>query len=334
MRCLIVGLGTQGKKRWAVAGGDVVAVVDPVAAEADYRSIDDVPRQLYDAGLVCTPDNAKPAILRSLLAKGKHVLVEKPLLGRDEAVLQDLAALARKNGVVCYTAYNHRFEPHVSRLKDIIDSGRLGTLYAARFFYGNGTARDVRQSPWRDDGLGVLADLGSHLLDLARFLLGTVPEPLPLWQGHCFETRTYDHCVFGTEKGTFIFSAGEPTSPADAGSAAEKMNVPFSVEFAVSLLSWRNTFTIDIVGSEGSAHVNGLCKWGPSTLTVRERVLPSGTPAEEVETLRMPDPTWEREYVHFGVLCRSRVATDLSNDIWINNILDGLGGRTARREAA
>jgi predicted dehydrogenase len=309
MRCLIVGLGTQGKKRRAVAGSDVVAIVDPVAPDADYRSVDDVPRHLYDAALVCTPDGAKPAILRTLLAKGKHVLVEKPLLGPDGGVLQDLAALARKNGVVCYTAYNHRFEPHVSRLKDIIDSGRLGRPYAARFYYGNGTARDVRQSPWRDGGLGVLADLGSHLLDLARFLLGTGPEPLQLWQGHGFETRAYDHCIFG--------SAGTP-----------------ALEFAVSLLSWRNTFTIDIIGSEGSAHVNGLCKWGPSSLTVRERALPSGPPAEERETLRMPDLTWESEYIHFGVLCRSRVATDLSNDIWINNVLDGLGGRTARREAA
>jgi scyllo-inositol 2-dehydrogenase (NADP+) len=308
MRCLIVGLGTQGNKRRAVAGSNVVAIVDPVARGADYRSIEDVPRQLYDAALVCTPDSAKPAILRYLLANGKHVLVEKPLLG-DEALLQDLAALARKGGAVCYTAYNHRFEPHVSRLKDIIDSGRLGTIYAARFFYGNGTARDVSLSPWRDGGLGVLTDLGSHVLDLARFLLGTIPEPLRLWQGQCFETRAYDHCVFG--------SAGTP-----------------AFDFAVSLLSWRNTFTIDVLGSEGSAHLNGLCKWGPSMLTVRERVLPSGTPAEEVETLRMPDPTWETEYIHFQVLCRSGVKTDLSNDIWINHVLCGLGGRVARREAA
>jgi scyllo-inositol 2-dehydrogenase (NADP+) len=313
MRSLIVGLGTQGKKRRAFAGSDVVATVDPVAGAADYRSVDEVPRQLYDAALVCTPDSAKPAILRYLLANGKHVLVEKPLLGREELMLQDLAALARKSGAVCYTAYNHRFEPHVSRLKDIIDSGSLGTLYAARFFYGNGTAHDVSRSPWRDDGLGVLADLGSHLLDLSRYLLGGMPESLQLWQGLRAETRAYDHCVFG--------------SP-----AAEK-GMP-ALEFTVSLLSWRNTFTIDIIGAEGSAHVNGLCKWGPSRLIVRDRVLPSGVPTEEVETLRMPDPTWQTEYVHFGVQCRSRLTTDLRNDIWIQNVLGALDGRTPRREAA
>jgi predicted dehydrogenase len=327
MRCIIVGLGTQGKKRQAVARDDVVAVVDPVAPRAEYRSVYEVPRELYDAALVCTPDEAKPAVLRYLLANGKHVLVEKPLLAPDPATLNDLAAIARDMGTVCYTAYNHRFEPHVIRLQEIIESGQLGKIYLARFFYGNGTARDVQQSPWRDRGLGVLADLGSHLLDLSRFLLGdhrsagSLPAhraalscadetpALRSWQSLCLENRSYDHCVFG--------SSGTP-----------------ALEFTVSLLSWRNTFSIDIIGDEGSAHVHGLCKWGPSIFTVRERVLPSGQPPEEVETLRMPDPTWEREYVHFGMLCRSKVTTDLSNDIWINDLLTGLGSRVARKEAA
>ena len=47
--------------------------------------------------------------------------------------------------------------------------GVLGGIYRCRMFYGNGTARLVRDSAWRDDGAGVLPDLGSHLLDTARF---------------------------------------------------------------------------------------------------------------------------------------------------------------------
>lgn len=349
MRCVIVGLGTQGKKRRAVAGSDVTALVDPVAVGADYRSIYEVPRELYDAALVCTPDGAKPAILRYLLSNGKHALVEKPLLTADEGALHDLTAIARKNGAVCYTAYNHRFEPHITHLREIIEAGRLGTVYVARFFYGNGTAGLVRQSPWRDGGLGVLSDLGSHLLDLARFLFGPISESLELWQGSCLETRAFDHCVFGSASLAPSPLVGEgwggevesprtsrslrPPTPSPSPTRGEGDQTP-ALEFAVSLLSWRNTFTIDIIGAEGSAHVNGLCKWGPSTLTVRERVLPSGTPAEEVETLRMPDPTWDMEYSHFRLLCRSGVRTDLSNDIWINNVLTALGGRNVRREAA
>ena len=47
-----------------------------------------------------------------------------------------------------------------------------GKVYFARFFYGNGTALEVKHSEWRDRGLGVLPDLGSHLLDMTLFLFG------------------------------------------------------------------------------------------------------------------------------------------------------------------
>ena len=46
-------------------------------------------------------------------------------------------------------------------------------------FYGNGTARLVRESAWRDAGAGVLPDLGSHLLDTARFWFGDLVRRLP-----------------------------------------------------------------------------------------------------------------------------------------------------------
>ena len=50
-------------------------------------------------------------------------------------------------------------------MRELIVSGELGEIYSCRMFYGNGTARLVRESDWRDQGAGVLPDLGSHLLD-------------------------------------------------------------------------------------------------------------------------------------------------------------------------
>ena len=85
-------------------------------------------------------------------------------------------ALARENRAVCYTAYNHRFEPHFVRMRDVDRVGRLGEIYRCRMFYGNGTARLVRDSAWRDQGAGVLPDLGSHLLDTALFWFGDLGE--------------------------------------------------------------------------------------------------------------------------------------------------------------
>ncbi|MBY0527540.1 MAG: Gfo/Idh/MocA family oxidoreductase [Gemmataceae bacterium] len=308
MRCVIVGLGTQGKKRRTVCGADAVATVDPVADGAKYRTLRDVPLHTYDAALVCTPDHDKVDLLRYLLGHGKHVLVEKPLLASAEA-LHDLARTARGMKAICYTAYNHRFEPVVAALKSTITSGRVGRVYLARMFYGNGTARDVFQSPWRDRGLGVLGDLGSHLLDLTAFLLGRPRGAFTPWLGSRFENKALDHVTFG--------AAGMP-----------------SLELSASLVSWRNSFEIDVVGETGSAHVRGLCKWGPSTLTVRRRVFPSGRPEEDTQIFESPDLTWAREYAYFQTLCRDGALPDFANDIWINQVLGDLAHRAEQREAA
>jgi predicted dehydrogenase len=301
MKVVIIGLGVQGRKRLAVAGGDVAATVDPAVPAADFRSVEEVPADRYDAALVCTPDPQKLAVLDYLLAHGKHVLVEKPLLtGRGED-LRRLQARAAAAGVACWTAYNHRFEPNLVRLRDVLASGELGRVYHARFFYGNGTAADVRRSPWRDQGLGVIPDLGSHLLDLTDFLLGQRPQRLQAWACHRFENRAYDHVALG--------AAGPP-----------------ALQYEMSLLSWRNTFRIDVTAERGSAHAHGLCKWGPSSLTVRRRIFPSGRPTEEVHVVERPDPTWEAEYREFKNVCVGG-RTSLEKDLWINSVLLDLPGQ-------
>ena len=308
MKVAIVGLGIQGKKRLAISGADAVATADPGHSQAQYRSIEDVPLEHYDAALVCTPDGAKLPLLRYLLGHGKHVLVEKPLLGDHPEDLERLNELAQRRGAVCYTAYNHRFEPHFVNLKKILDSGRLGKIYNARFFYGNGTARDVRNSPWRDQGFGVLPDLGSHLLDTILFLFGAVDGDCRTWRSDRFENQSFDRFQFGFHG----------TLPVDC---------------EMTMLSWRNTFCADVYGEQGTAHISCLCKWGPSSLTVRNRVLPSGRPDEEVTTLVCADPTWALEYEHFRTLCESGVS-NIDNDIWINTTLRGLSETLAQGAGA
>ena len=305
MRIVVIGLGVQGKKRKAVAADDLVACVDVALSGADYRSIEDVPLASFDAALVCTPDQAKFEILRYLLANRKHVLVEKPLLAESEKDLLDLDELARANHVTCYTAYNHRFEPHFVRLKETLSAGVLGKIYLIRVFYGNGTALDVKRSVWRDQGLGVLADIGSHLIDTMLFWFGEIGSEFQVWSYDNFENAACDHVLFG--------SRGNPT-----------------IELEATLLSWRNTFTLDVFGDAGSAHINCLCKWGPSTFTLRERVLPSGRPTEETETRECADPTWALEYEHFKELC-SAGTTNIQNDIIINRVMHQLAREVDRK---
>src|SRR5258706_1466355 len=176
MRVVVAGLGVQGYKRRRIAGADLVADVDPVNEEARYRSIVDVPLADYDAVLACVPDQPKIELLTYCLENGKHVLVEKPLWARHESDIAQLEALARKNGVVCYTAYNHRFEPHFVRMRDLIAIGELGAIYSCRMFYGNGTARLVRDSALRDRGAGGPSHLRLRLPGYFRFLFGVIPR--------------------------------------------------------------------------------------------------------------------------------------------------------------
>jgi scyllo-inositol 2-dehydrogenase (NADP+) len=316
MNVIVVGLGVQGVKRRLVAGADVIAVVDPVHPEADFRDVRDVPLDRYGAALVCTPDAAKGDVLAYLLGHGKHVLVEKPLIDVAGAPpLRELADLAHDRKVVCYTAYNHRFEPHFVRMKRLLDSRALGRVYRCRMFYGNGTARDVRNSAWRDQGAGVLPDLGSHLLDTVLFWFGRPGAPPRVVSRNRFENRAFDHVVIAVE----------------GGSGPE-------LELEMTLLSWRNSFTCDVFAENGSAHIDSLCKWGPSTFIHRRRKLPSGRPDEDATTLVQPDPTWEAEYAHFKTLCAAAAMTggggNIDNDLWLNDQLGALAATALQGSAA
>jgi predicted dehydrogenase len=301
LRVIVVGLGVQGHKRRAAAGDDYVASVDPVNREADYRKLEDVPAERYDAALLCVPDEPKVELLAYLLERGKHALVEKPLWAAHDSDITRLERLAREHRAVCYTAYNHRFEPHYVRMAEIVRSGVLGELYHCRMFYGNGTARLVRDSAWRDKGAGVLPDLGSHLLDTANFWFGDVGSDFSVYSARRFENRAPDHVVIGSCT----------TRP--------------QLELEMTLLSWRNHFTCDLFAEKGSAHISSLCKWGPATFTLRTRVLPSGKPPEDVVTLTQEDPTWDAEYAHFRSLCARPPQADLSRDLWLQKTLRSLG---------
>lgn len=303
MRVVVVGMGVQGPKRRRSAGDDFVAAVDPVKDAADYKRLEDVPLPDYDAVLACIPDEPKLDLLRYCVANGKSVLVEKPLWVREEAEIAALERDARDRGVVIYTAYNHRFEPHFVRMRDLIASGELGEIYSCRMFYGNGTARLVRDSAWRDAGAGVLPDLGSHLLDTCRFWFGDLAHDFVLVSAHNFENKSPDHVVI----------ASETSRP--------------RVELEMTMLMWKNHFTCDILAEKGSAHIESLCKWDTTVFTKRTRILPSGKPPEEKVLLNRPDPTWDLEYAHFKQLVENGSATDLGTDRWLHRTLSRLGTR-------
>ena len=298
MRVIVVGLGVQGRKRLAVAGAECVATVDPVVDNADHVSLSDVDPSTYDAALLCVPDSAKLHLVEQLVSLGKHVLVEKPLDLSSVKNFNRLEREARESGSCVVTAYNHRFEPHISTVKRLVEDNVIGEIYRCSLFYGNGTAQLVQASEWRDRGAGVIPDLGSHLLDIVDFWFSRDFDDISLISSSTYENRSPDHAVLG--------------------STVQRPDLLLEM----SLLSWRNTFHADLIGSEGSIHIRSLCKWSESELLVRRRTRPSGTPTEERSVAPQGDPTWQLEYEAFVNACNVGNQTSLRKDAKIAEALE------------
>ena len=118
--------------------------------------------------------HAEPCIAAA--RAGKHVFCEKPLARNGAEALEMLTAV-RAAGVVHMCGFNYRFLPAVRLAKHLIADGRCGRLLQFRARYLQSSLADPAfPFRWRSDhehaGHGVLGDLGSHVVDLGRFLVG------------------------------------------------------------------------------------------------------------------------------------------------------------------
>jgi predicted dehydrogenase len=179
----------QEASRYGLA--EIVAICDPIEPalhEAgdqfgigsadryrDYREV--LARDDVDAVTIATPNSLHEPIAVAALAAGKHVMCEKPLaLSLDGA--RRMAAAAHEAGRV--TAVNHRYRwvPAARYLKELLDNGEAGEIRQIFLNYFNGLVADPSTPlQWRQtraEGGGVLADIGSHLIDLSLWWLGPI----------------------------------------------------------------------------------------------------------------------------------------------------------------
>ena len=140
----------------------------------DYREL--VAHSELDLIDCCAPNFLHYPIIRAALLAGKHVYTEKPLAMNEEEA-KELVALAAERGLRGQLAFQYRFVPAVLRAKELIEQGALGRVIHFRAQYlHSGYLDPSRPLSWRlekaKSGGGALFDLGSHLIDLVRFLLG------------------------------------------------------------------------------------------------------------------------------------------------------------------
>lgn len=193
MKFGLIGAGCIGQlraKALAQAEGCVLSAitdVDPARARAmapspDVKIFQDVREMLSQADLdtviVSTPPQFHEDLVVAALKAGKHVLCEKPLANTVEACRRMVDA-ARTSGKVLATGFNHRYFPQIQYLKQAIDTGLIGELDHVRAFAGHTGLSEFR-NPWEYDknviGGGALMDVGIHIIDLTRYVLGEVEE--------------------------------------------------------------------------------------------------------------------------------------------------------------
>lgn len=139
-----------------------------------YTSIEQMlENETLDAVDITTPNFSHASLTLAAIARGLHVICEKPL-AMNHAEAQRLAVKAREAGVKTAVNFTYRNVPAARFVRDIIQSGEIGELHHIIGTYNQGWLVDPT-SPrvWRLEkilsGTGVLGDLGSHLIDLARF---------------------------------------------------------------------------------------------------------------------------------------------------------------------
>jgi len=131
--------------------------------------------EIVDNGL---PNNMHhdPCILAA--EQGKHIICEKPL-ARTGKEAEEMYRAAEKAGIKHMTAFNYRFVPAIRFAKQLIDEGYIGKILQFRGVYLQEWIMDPNfPLVWRlrrdIAGSGALGDLGSHVIDLARFLVGEI----------------------------------------------------------------------------------------------------------------------------------------------------------------
>jgi predicted dehydrogenase len=199
IRLGLVGFGTIGKFHTMAYRNLPLSVKDPQvkprlvallrsqlgggsapAAAACFDMVTTDPEEFYAQGLdavdICTPNHLHLTQVSRALEAGVAVYCEKPLAVNWQEALM-LSNLAEARRVITQVAYGMRYAPGIRQIKSLLQEGLLGEVFHFRAYkYHASYLDEKRPITWRlrfdQSGGGAFQDLGSHLADLAGYLLG------------------------------------------------------------------------------------------------------------------------------------------------------------------
>ncbi|MDE2385234.1 MAG: Gfo/Idh/MocA family oxidoreductase [Alphaproteobacteria bacterium] len=130
-----------------------------------------------DVVSITTPNTLHKEMALAAIAAGKHVHCEKPL-SPTLSDSEDMVKAAAAKGVITQVGFNYIKNPMLKMAREMIAAGELGEITGFRGIHAEDYMHDPA-SPWTwridpSGGPGVIADLGSHIIGMARFLLGPI----------------------------------------------------------------------------------------------------------------------------------------------------------------
>lgn len=145
-------------------------------SSANWRQVVEDP--VVDLVDISVPNHLHAEIAIAAAQAGKHVICEKPL-ARTAAEAEPMLAAVQKAGVVHMVAFNYRRTPAVAFARKLITDGAIGAVLNFRGVYLQDWSADpAAPLSWRFQrelaGSGALGDIGAHVLDMARYLVGEV----------------------------------------------------------------------------------------------------------------------------------------------------------------
>ena len=275
MRVCQIGCGNIGRKRIEalrrISDARIIKIYDADPETLNQvskryeldkaSSVDEVFAARPDAIFLSVPYPMTYGIAREIVNRGISVSVEKPFC-RTLAESERLTSLAEQKGVVLKTGFDISLDDGVRQAVEI-SRQEIGKIYhiIIRLCWGNDITEGVK-GHWKSqvDGHNSFRDGAPHLFsilnqfipiqEITEFQAVTTNIENDFWDNNYFVNGKYEDTIFFLHLG----------------------------------LKWKNTFELEVLGSDGYINLTHLPRWGEQTLVWGKRKFPYGVPEEQVFT--------------------------------------------------
>lgn len=136
-----------------------------------------VANPMVTAVFITTPNDSHTFFIKKALENKKHIFVEKPITSKLREALE-LEKLVKNSSVKFMVGHNMRRQSAIRKIKEIIDSGKIGKVVNIYANFSKGIAQSMDAKSWRAQlsrhREGPLITVGIHLIDVFHYLLGPV----------------------------------------------------------------------------------------------------------------------------------------------------------------